>query len=151
MGSQATLAQGTEITVSTEEVTDVAITPAPLAEALQCITKQVQYQPGTKAEIDITTLCSTAKEFLLGLKDPGNLTLTGFYKSAHAGFKVLKQADKDNKSRLFTITFPDQTVIKVLGRVQQIPWSLAAEGVVDMTCTIRLTGEAVEVGPPVTP
>ena len=151
MGSQATLAQGTEITVSTDEVTDVNVTPAPASEALQCITKQIQYQPGNKTEIDITTLCSTAKEFLLGLKDPGTLTFTGFYKSAHPGFKVLKQGDKDSKSRLYTITFPDQTIIKVLGYVQAIPWSTAAEGVVDMTATIRLTGEAVETEPPETP
>lgn len=65
-----------------------------------------------KAEVDITDFASTASEFLLGLPDNGEISLSGIYNYADAGQLVLlgDALDPDAAARAFTIEFTNQAM-----------------------------------------
>ena len=69
--------------------------------------------PGsTKPEIDVTDFDSTAAEFLAGLPDNGELSLSGFFNYTDAGQQVLLDDayDPDAPVRAFEIDFTRQNV-----------------------------------------
>lgn len=96
---------------------------------------------GQAPEIDTTHLRSTAKEFLLGLQDFGNLTLNIFLKNADAGQTELRTLKSSGDAAVFTITLSDDTVAAFVGRVSQLTFSAERDGAVSGQVTIRITGE----------
>ena len=107
MASEVVLVQGTSIKISTTEVTDAGASPSPTFALMDCIGREIQVQGGTSPEIDVTTLCSTAKEFRLGLADPGTMTITGHWVQGHAAHNVIRAAAADKQLRLIEISFVD--------------------------------------------
>ena len=148
MPSQVVLVQGTSVKVSTGEETDVSPSPLPAMVALDCTAREIQYQSGTANEIDVTTFCSTAKEFRLGLDDPGQFTFTGHWVQTDAAHAVIRTAAADKLQRLFQVSFPDDSTFSALGFVSQRSFSAAVDGVVSGSFTIRLTGAVAEVDGP---
>jgi hypothetical protein len=146
MASQAILVQGTTIQLTSNTQTAIPFT-APTYVTLDCIGRELQIQGGTSPEIDTTSFCSTAKEFLLGLPDAGTMTIQGFWKQGHAAHTVIRVAAQDKLTRGLFITFPDFSTIRVLFSVQQRSMSMAVDGVVSASYTFRLTGEMVEDDP----
>lgn len=65
-----------------------------------------------KAEVDVTDFDSTASEFLLGIPDNGEISLSGIFDYADAGQLVLigDANDADAAPRTFTIEFTRQDV-----------------------------------------
>jgi hypothetical protein len=147
MPSEVLLTQGTTIQVSTTAATEVNPSVEPSFATLACITREIQFQEGSATENDVTTLCSTAKEFRLGLQDPGTMTLSGHWKQGNAGHTVLRTAAADKEARLFKVTFEDGSIFRALGYVQQRSWSAPTDGVVSATYNIRLTGATNEDDP----
>lgn len=143
--SQVVQVQGTTLRVSVAPVTDAAVTPLPLMAELDCMSREIQYQSGTAAEIDVTTFCSTAKEFRLGLDDPGQFTFNGHWVQSAAAHKVIRAAANDKLSRLFVVVFADGSEFRALGFVSQRSFSAAVDGVVTGSFTVRLTGAVVEI------
>ncbi len=148
MATKAITVQGSTLELSTVEVTDVNVTPLPDMESLDCLEKQVQYQDGSTTENDVTTICSTAKEFLLGLTDSGSMSLTGFYNIGDPGHAALKAAKDDKLLRLVIFTFVDGSKFKGTAYVTQRSWSAAVDGVVEATANLRFSGPTVEVEAP---
>lgn len=147
MPSQVLLVQGTSIKISTTEVTTIPPNPTPQYATLDCIGREITYQSGSATEIDVTTLCSTAKEFRLGLVDPGTLSVTGHWKQGHAAHTAIRTAAVDKLSRLIQVTFSDYSTFSALAFVQQRSFSAAVDGVVTATYNFRLTGVTVEDDP----
>ncbi len=145
MPSQVVLVQGTSVQVSEDTETDVSPSPLPDMVSLDCTAREIQYQSGTANEIDVTTFCSTAKEFRLGLDDPGQFTFTGHWVQSDAAHAVIRQAALDKLPRLFIVTFADGSTFSGLGFVSQRSFSAAVDGVVTGSFTIRLTGATAEV------
>lgn len=151
MPSVSVLAQGTDIEISTTEQTDVASNLA-LYTSLNCITKEIQYQGGTATEIDTTTLCSTAREFRIGLQDPGTMTINGHWAQGDAGHEALRAAAEASTTRLIRITFPDGSTFKAIALVRQRSFTVPTDGVVTATYSLRLTGGTLEtLAPPPPP
>lgn len=150
MSSKALLVQGTTLQISTQEATSTAPTGLTMAD-LDCTARQLQWQGGQATEHDTSTLCSTAKEFRLGLSDSGTLSVTGFWKSDDSAQKAIKAADKDKKPRLIVVTFPDRSKFTCLALVQQRSWDAQVDGVVGATFNFRITGEVEETEPPAGP
>ena len=146
MPSQALLVQGSSIRLTTNEQTAIPFT-APAYVTLDCIGREIQLQGGTSPEIDTTSFCSTAKEFRLGLPDAGTMTIQGFWKQGHAAHTALRDAARDKLTRGMEITFEDFSTVRVLFSVQQRSFSMAVDGVVSASYTLRLTGELVEDDP----
>lgn len=147
MPSEVLLVQGTSIRISETTVAVLNPTPLPAFASLDCIAREIQYQGGTTPEIDTTTLCSTAKEFRLGLEDSGTMTVTGHWKQGNPAHAVIRTASRDKQPRLIEVTFEDGSIFRALALVSQRSWSAAVDGVVSATYNFRLTGETEEVDP----
>lgn len=145
MASEALLVQGTSIKISTTAVTDVTPSPLPAFAVLDCIGRSITYEGGTADEIEVTTLCSTAKEFRLGLEDAGTMSVAGHWKQGHAAHTAIRAAAADKQSRLIVVTFEDGSTFSALAYVSQRSFSAEVNGVVTATYNFRLTGATAEV------
>lgn len=144
MASVSQLVQGTTIEVSTTAQTELAPSPFPTMQGLECLMREVTWTGGTSPEIDTTTICSTAKEFKLGLADPGSISFSGHWKQDDAGHIILKTADSSKDLYLFVVTFEDATTFTFLASVQQRSWGASVDGVVTASYTLRLSGPTAE-------
>lgn len=147
MSSEVLLVQGTSIKISTSSVSELSPSPEPTFATLDCISREIQYQGGTATENDVTTICSTAKEFRLGLEDSGNLTVSGHWKQGNAAHDAIRAAASDKLTRLIIVIFDDGSIFKCLAFAAQRSWAAAVDGVVTANYSFRLTGPTLEVDP----
>lgn len=145
--SEVTLVQGLSISISTGEVTELTPSPTPASVILDCIGREITYAGGASTEIDVTSFCSTAKEFRLGLEDSGTLSVTGHWVQGNAAHGVLRTAASDKLQRLITVTFVDGSTFSCLAFVTQRGFGAAVDGVVSANYSFRLTGDTLEVDP----
>lgn len=114
----------------------------PLTYTAFCELTGVDQQDGTTDEIDVTTVCSTAKEFETGLSDSGTLTLNYNYapnETVQAAFAAAKKAGTTVAVR---IGFPNSGgTIVMIGSVQQSSFTGAVGTVYTGSTTLKLTGE----------
>lgn len=98
-------------------------------------------QDGAADQIEVTTICSTAKEFEQGLSDSGTLQLD--YNAAPNGTvqTALRAAKVSGDQIAFKLVFPDSggTII-MIGTVQQQSMTGQVNGVWAGSATIKLTG-----------
>lgn len=147
MSSKVILVQGSSLQISKEEATSTD--PQGLTfDSLDCVGRQVQWQGGQATENDVTTMCSTAKEFRLGLPDSGTLTVTGHWVIGDGAQKTIKTADGDKKPRLIVLTFSDGSKFSSLAIVQQRAFEGSVDGVWSGTFNFRLTGATKEEDAP---
>jgi tail tube protein/ubiquitin-activating enzyme E1-like protein len=102
---------------------------------------------GQAAEIDVTTLCSTAIERRIGLQDYGEATLSINYVPGEAALIELKAAAADGQARWFKIVFPggaDTMVFQAF--VRQISFTVGVNEAIQGTISLRLTGPITDVG-----
>lgn len=142
--SEVLLVQGTSIKISVGEVTDLVPSPTPSFAELDCTSREITYTGGTATENDVTSICSTAKEFRLGLEDSGTMSVTGYWKPGNAAHEEIKVAAADKKTRLIEVTFEDGSTFSALALVSQRSWSAGVDGVVSATFNFRLTGATLE-------
>lgn len=145
MPSQVVQVQGTSVSVSVAPTENLNPSSLPTMAVLDCTAREIQYQSGTAAEIDVTTFCSTAKEFRLGLDDPGQFTFSGHWVQTDAAHKVIKASALDKQVRLFIVTFSDGSEFRATGFVSQRSFGAAVDGVVTGSFTVRLTGSVLEI------
>lgn len=143
MATPAIVVAGSTIEISTTAATSNNPAPVPTLAALDCLARDVQYQPSTATEIDTTAICSTAKEFVLGLRDFGSLSVTGHWKIGHAAHAVILEAAADQDTRFILITFSDGSTAQGLAFVQQPGFSGSVDGVWSGTYNFRFTGEVL--------
>lgn len=114
----------------------------PLTYSAFCELTGVDQQDGTADEIDATTVCSTAKEFEVGLSDSGTLTLNYNYapkSDIQAAFRAAKKAGTEVAVR---ITFPKNGgTIVMIGQVQQSSFSGGNAALWTGSTQLKLTGE----------
>ena len=95
---------------------------------------------GEASEIDVTHLRSTAKEYLQGLGDEGNITLSGFLKASDAA-QVGLRTDRDAQtSSAYSLTLSDGTVLTFTAFCKQFGISNAVDGATILNVTLRITG-----------
>jgi hypothetical protein len=146
MASEVILVQGLTIRMTSNAQT--VIPPvAPSYVSLDCIGREIQLQGGSSTEIDVTTFCSTAKEFRLGLGDSGSFTVNGHWKQGNAAHTAIRTANTDKQRRYVEITFEDFSVVKFLAFVQQRSMGASVDGVVTASYVFRVSGPLVEDDP----
>ncbi len=97
---------------------------------------------GSSTEIDITDLSSTGKEFLLGLKDEGEVTITLNLDTGDTMQTGLR-TDRDSRTlRNFELTLTDSgpTVITFSALVKTFGIDVATEDKVPLNVTLRISG-----------
>lgn len=98
---------------------------------------------GEKPEIDVTDLASTAKEFIAGLPDNGEVAFDGFHDETEATQTTL-WADyndaSDSHVRNYQITFSDGTSYDFKGFIKSLTHNVANEEGIGLSGSIRVTG-----------
>jgi len=95
---------------------------------------------GTASEIDVTTLESTAKEFRLGLVDPGQFTMTIDYDNTNAGHIALRSKQVSGLLTNFKLTLPNTNVITFNGYVKKFGLAGGVDQVAKTAVDIRISG-----------
>jgi hypothetical protein len=100
---------------------------------------------GEAADIDITTLASTAKEFCQGLQDFGNFSMELVRDYDDVGQVALLDALDTQATREMVVTLPSGTlnVITFQAYVKSITSSGEEDGIVTGTVNLKITGEPV--------
>lgn len=108
--------------------------------------------PGpTKPLVDVTDFDSTGAEFLAGLPDFGELSISGFFNYANAGQQVLfdDAQDPDAPARDFQIDFERQDVQFTFSGVvvSFVPNAGSPTDAYTFDATIRVSGSVVATNP----
>ena len=125
------------------QLTTLEVQLASLAYQAICGTSISGLGSGTAAEIDTTTLCSTAKEYVMGLKDEGSMTFSVNYDPADVGIKRLQALRDSQELGVFKMTLvdPGSEEWAFSGYVTSAPLGdVTPDTVYTMTFTIRISG-----------
>jgi hypothetical protein len=95
---------------------------------------------GQAAEIDVTHLQSTAKEFLMGLQDFGTFSIECNYLPADSGQDKMRAAKTSREIQDFRVEFSDASTATFQGYVTSAPVSGGVDAKVDGSFAIRITG-----------
>lgn len=126
-------AQGAVVTI--ENVSSVATT---IGEV-----NSFAFGDGAAADIQITSLASTAHEFRQGLQDNGDLTLELFRDPADAGQIVLLEARAAQATREVVITLASGDVATFNAYVKSLSTDGAVDAVITGTAALKITGDIV--------
>ena len=96
---------------------------------------------GQAAEIDVTHLQSTAKEFIMGLQDFGQFQVDVNYLPDDPGQAEARAAKASRTIKDFLATFSDSTTAAFSGYVLSAPISGGVDAKVDGSFVIRITGD----------
>lgn len=98
-------------------------------------------QDASPSTIDVSTICSTAKEFESGLPDSGSLTLDYNWAGLETVQSAIRAAKFSGDQIAFRITMPGTGGhVLMFGVVQQESFQGAVDGVWKATATIKLSG-----------
>ena len=120
--------------------------PLPYAQRVTfsnfCELTGANQQDGGADQTDVTTICSTAKEFEQGLSDSGTLALDFNWAGNQAVQTALREAKISGDQLAFKIIFPNNggTVI-MIGTVQSTSFQGSVNGIWTGSAQIKLTGE----------
>lgn len=96
---------------------------------------------GTANEIDTTHLRSTAKEFLMGLPDEGNISLSMNWAPTDTGQIAAIAARKARTEKDFKITYSDDSTATFKAYVLGLSSGAGVDSKVNGSMTLRITGE----------
>lgn len=95
---------------------------------------------GESAEIDVTNLSSTAKEFRIGLQDFGNVQVECHPDFTDAGQDQVRALMASGAVGIFQLLFPNGDKIDFNALVKANPMSAGVDAVLDGSFALRLTG-----------
>lgn len=97
--------------------------------------------------LEASSLCSTSKEFIPGLRDGGDLTLGLNFAPANTYHKQLQADLAAGVVRNYRIALSDSpaTTYEFTGFVTAFGFSASTNSVLTASCTIKVTGDVVEV------
>lgn len=101
---------------------------------------------GSKSELDVTNLDSAAKEYIAGLRDSGQATLSFHSDQTNAGQMVLKSsfAASGNVASPFVLTLPNGKTRSFNAFVMNFGEpTIGVDQVLTGSVTLRITGEVV--------
>jgi hypothetical protein len=95
---------------------------------------------GSASEIDVSNLSSTAKEYRLGLTDPGQFTINIDYDGTNAGHIALRAKQISGLLSNFKLTLPNAQNITFTGFVKKFALAGAVDAVAKTAVDIRISG-----------
>ena len=95
---------------------------------------------GSASEIDVTNLASTAKEYRLGLTDPGQFTIEIDYDNTNFGHAALRSKQVSGLLSNFQLTLPNANVITFTGYVKKFALAGGVDAVAKTAVDIRISG-----------
>lgn len=139
MSSSAIEAQGTKFRVSADG------SPPSFSDIPEIRT--IGGPDGSAPTIDVTDLDSTAREYILGLKDEGSFSLGIMYRPDNAVHAQLRDAWADRTRMRFQVDFADDgtTRWEFDGFVTGFSQNAAVDTVIEATVGIKITGVIEEL------
>lgn len=125
----------------TLEIGDVGDSPTVLTEIKEI--KSFTAFEGQAAEIDVTNLQSTAKEFIMGLQDFGGFNVDVNHLSADPGQDEARAAKASGTKKTFLATFSDGETAAFDGYVLSNGRSGGVDQAVEASFSIRITGSVI--------
>lgn len=119
-------------------------TPTEVFNAIGQVVSVSGIGSGSASEIDVTHLSSTAKEFLLGLKDEGEISVTLNLDTADTYQTQLRTA-RDNNTLTnfeFDLTEDTPTTISFAAYVKTFGIGVAVDDKITLEVSLRVTGAA---------
>ncbi|WP_225869898.1 phage tail tube protein [Glaciimonas sp. PCH181] len=95
---------------------------------------------GSASEIDRTNMSSVAKEFLLGITDPGQFSINIDYDGSNAGHIALRSKQGSGVISNFQLTLPNTSVITFTGFVKKFSLAGGVDALVKTAVDIRISG-----------
>lgn len=92
------------------------------------------------AEIDVTSLDSTAREFIAGLVDFGEFSAQGNWLPQDVVHKALRTDFINRTTRNYQLLFPDATLASFAAFVKEFPVSGGVDQALEASVTWRITG-----------
>lgn len=133
----------------------ISALPATTYTHIYCTTT-VNMEDGESADIDVTCLSSTAKEYLVGLQDSGSLSLDLNVVFGDAGYVLLQAAKASGEKYGFQIELAKEgtettgRTFTFEGYVKSLPFTGAVDAAITGTASVRISGAVTEADP-VTP
>lgn len=99
---------------------------------------------GSPTEIDVTSLASTGKEFLMGLKDEGEVSITLNLDTGDTQQTLLRTSRDANTLKNFELDLTDSgtTTISFSAYVKTFAIGVAVDDKITLEVALRLTGAA---------
>jgi len=137
--SNALKSQGVKLEIQTAAGPPAVLSPVGEVKTIGDI------DSGQAADIDVTHLQSDAKEYLIGLKDAGTITLEGNLVPDDIGQVEMRTARDDQAIRSFKITLTDATptTLSFDAFVKQFATSAGVDSSLPFNASLRVTGEVV--------
>ena len=147
MASSAIQSQGTVISCSTTY--DSSATGYTAIKNVQSISG---IGSGSASDIDVTDLQSTAKEYLTGLKDEGEISIALKYDYSDAGQGIIQTAVDNSSLIYFDIEIPISGMttgarFSFSGTPKSFSKDIGVDAVVDSTITVMISGSVTETDP----
>ncbi|MDL2280151.1 hypothetical protein LJC15_05800 [Desulfovibrio sp. OttesenSCG-928-G11] len=107
----------------------------------------------SRGEIDVTTLCSPSKEYVLDLKDFGTIDMSGLLLDGNRGQMLLDDLFNTAEKTKFRLTLVDDgygngAVVRTFdARVQSQPVTVAQGAANQVSFTLRITGDVITERP----
>jgi hypothetical protein len=133
---------------TTGETDDSAASVELVDWAQLCETKTFNGFNGQASEIDVTTICSEAKEYRTGLQDFGTFDFDMNYVPTDESQKALMDAKASGKPIWIRVTLPDNMGAYVFqALVRQITMSGGVDTVLSSSVSLRITGAPTFIEP----
>lgn len=98
---------------------------------------------GSASEIDVTNLDSTAKEFRLGLTDPGSFQIDFDQDNSDAGQVALRTSQVAGTQKAYKLTFPNGNTASFNAFCKKFSTQGGVDAVVKAQAQLRITGSVV--------
>lgn len=95
---------------------------------------------GEAPDIDVTSLGSTAREYLIGLPEEGNIQIQGNFLPTDTGQLELIDAKASQNRRWIRITWTSGAIWYAKALVKKYAASAATDGKVPFTAAMRISG-----------
>lgn len=95
---------------------------------------------GQPTEIDASNLSSTAKEFVMGLVDSGQLSIVVDMDNANVAHQALRTAHFASNSKPFKLTLPDGHIGSFTAFVKKFPLDGGVDKILQASVDLRITG-----------
>lgn len=95
----------------------------------------------TRGEIDVTTLVSTAKEYMPALKDNGDISFNGLFQGDDLIQQAIISDLNSTAPRHWKLSLSDGTTMTFLAIVKGFPLSGGVDGAVKYQLGLRITGD----------
>jgi len=97
----------------------------------------------SRPTVDVTSLDSTAKEYISGLKDGGSIELSGNWVASNTYHQLLKTNASAGTAATFLITLPTSpvTAVEFTGTPEAFGFSVEPDSQITFSATLKVSGD----------